>query len=91
MRGVIRLHLTPKELARGHARNTCEGSGREPAAGRVEEQANLINSDEYNEGLTQLVERVNGFVYQGDRLDAVIDTIAALRSDPGLARLLLQV
>lgn len=39
--------------------------------------------------LRTLAVRVNGFLYHGDRLEAVIDTIKALRADPDLAARLL--
>lgn len=39
--------------------------------------------------LTELVTRVNGFVYPGERTDAVLDTVKALRADPELADRLL--
>lgn len=41
--------------------------------------------------LRKLVDRVNGFIYQGDRLNAVLDTVAALRSDRALAARLLDL
>lgn len=43
------------------------------------------NSDR-DEALQQLVERVNGFVYMGDRLNAIVEAVAVLRKDPDLAR-----
>jgi hypothetical protein len=45
--------------------------------------------DSIREELLDLVARVNGCLYQGDRLDALIDTVKALRDDPTLARRLL--
>lgn len=36
-------------------------------------------------GMLKLVERVNGCLYHGDRLDAIMDTVKALRADPDLA------
>lgn len=41
------------------------------------------------EALNDLVNRVNGFVYAGDRLDAVVKAVQVLRADPTLARALL--
>lgn len=38
-----------------------------------------------DEALRQLVERVNGFVYAGDRLNAIVDAVKVLRADPELA------
>jgi hypothetical protein len=81
-----------------NGRSSCEGSERPPVNDQytwtmrqVVEQVNEISTEEYDKLLTQLVERVNGFVYDGDRLRAVIDTIAALRTDPVMARRLLQL
>lgn len=39
--------------------------------------------------LQVLAERVNGFVYAGDRLNAVLDTVRELKADPELAARLL--
>ncbi len=39
--------------------------------------------------LETLVNRVNGFVYHGDRMNAALDTIKVLRKDPELAARLL--
>ena len=39
--------------------------------------------------LELLATRVNGFVYHGDRLNALVDTVEALRKDPELAARLL--
>lgn len=44
----------------------------------------IINHDEA--ALHELVTKVNGFVYAGDRLNAVVETVEALRADPALAR-----
>ena len=54
----------------------------------------------YQAALQDLASRVNGFVYHGrglsiahrygDRLEAVIGTVKALRADPDLARQLLE-
>lgn len=49
----------------------------------------LPADDDYTAALRDLATRVNGFVYQGDRLNAVIDTIKVLRADPALAQALL--
>lgn len=56
---------------------------------RADELPPLPDGPPYTVALTDLVSRVNGFVYSGDRLDAVLDTIKVLRADPGLARQLL--
>lgn len=48
-------------------------------------------SAEWHAALRELAIRVNGFVYQGDRLNAVVDTVKALRAAPGLAAKLLGV
>jgi hypothetical protein len=44
----------------------------------------LPDNPDFRLYLTDLAERVNGFVYAGDRLNAVIDTVRALRADPKL-------
>ncbi len=44
----------------------------------------LPDNPDYRLYLTDLAERVNGFVYAGDRLDAVVATVRALRADPKL-------
>lgn len=49
----------------------------------------LPDEPAYGEALTELVNRVNGFVYAGDRLNAVVDTLRHLRADPQLAATLL--
>lgn len=36
----------------------------------------------YDTALTRAVEAVNGFVYQGDRLNAIVDLLAYLREHP---------
>jgi hypothetical protein len=41
--------------------------------------------DQRDEALQQLVEQVNGFVYTGDRLNAIVEAVMVLRKDPGLA------
>lgn len=41
------------------------------------------------EDLRQLVEAINGFVYMGDRIEAIIRTVRVLRADPDLAARLL--
>lgn len=46
-------------------------------------------NDDQADALRTLAERVNGFVYAGDRLNAVVDTVKALRADPKLAAMLL--
>lgn len=48
-----------------------------------------MNDPAFARQATTLVERVNGFAYQGDRTEAVIDTLVELRKDPELARRLL--
>jgi hypothetical protein len=49
----------------------------------------LPAGEPYTVALGDLVARVNGFVYQGARTDAVLDTIKVLRANPELARQLL--
>lgn len=44
----------------------------------------LPDNPDFRLYLADLAERVNGFVYAGDRLNAVIDTVRALRADPKL-------
>ena len=41
------------------------------------------------QALAKLVEKVNGFVYQGHGLDAIVNAVIALREDPELAAKLL--
>jgi len=48
-----------------------------------------IAGDEYADDLRELATRVNGFVYPGDRLNAVVDAVRELRADPDLAARLL--
>jgi hypothetical protein len=52
-------------------------------------EKSLPPGDEYTARLSDLVAQVNGFVYPGDRADAVVATVKALRADPTLARDLL--
>lgn len=49
----------------------------------------LPRDNRYTRSLSELVEHVNGFVYPGDRANAVVDTVKVLRHDPALARELL--
>lgn len=56
---------------------------------RPDELPPLPEGPPYTVALTDLVSRVNGFVYAGDRLNTVIDTVKVLRADPALARQLL--
>lgn len=49
----------------------------------------LPAGEDYTRLLSHLVHRVNGMVYPGARLDAVMDTIKVLRADPELAAKLL--
>jgi len=46
-------------------------------------------SDDDIKDLETLAARVNGFVYQGERLNALVATVEALRADPDLAARLL--
>jgi hypothetical protein len=46
-------------------------------------------SDEDRRDLETLAARVNGYVYHGDRLNALVGTVEALRADPDLAARLL--
>jgi len=41
--------------------------------------------------LERLIEKVNGFVYQGDRLNAVLETVRVLRTNKALAARLLDL
>lgn len=43
-----------------------------------------------DDDLRTLIVRLNGFVYPGDRTNAIVDTIKALRADPDLAARLLE-
>ena len=43
------------------------------------------------EGLRQLAEAVNGFVYHGDALEAVCRTVRVLRANPAFAKQLLDL
>lgn len=52
-------------------------------------EALLPENPAYTVALTTLVARVNGFVYAGDRLNAVVDAVRHLRADPVLAAKLL--
>lgn len=52
--------------------------------------AALPKTPAYTVALTNLVSRVNGLVYAGDRLDAVVEVVRHLRADPELAALLLE-
>jgi hypothetical protein len=51
--------------------------------------ATLPADPAYTVAVTTLVARVNGFVYAGDRFNAVVDTLRHLRADPQLAATLL--
>jgi hypothetical protein len=51
----------------------------------------LPETPAYKAALSDLVTRVNGFVYAGDRLGAVVDVVRHLRADPVLAATLLRV
>ena len=46
-------------------------------------------SDDDRRDLETLATRVNGYVYHGDRLNALVETVEALRADPDLAARLL--
>lgn len=46
-------------------------------------------SEEYLAALQELATKVNGIVYHGDRLEAVVATARLLREQPELARRLL--
>lgn len=46
-------------------------------------------SDDDRRDLETLATRVNGYVYHGDRLNALVQTVEALRADPDLAARLL--
>jgi hypothetical protein len=49
-----------------------------------------VDDPKYRRDLEFLAQRANGFVYHGDRLNAVVDTVKVLRADPELARTLLE-
>lgn len=49
----------------------------------------LPPGEDYDRLLTEIAHRVSGFVYPGDRAEAVVSTIRHLRADPDLARQLL--
>jgi hypothetical protein len=49
----------------------------------------LPDTPAFAAALGNLATRVNGFVYAGDRLNAVMDTVRHLRADPALASVLL--
>lgn len=53
------------------------------------EPCTLPTGPAYTVALTTFVVRVNGFVYAGDRLNAVVDAVRHLRADPVLAATLL--
>jgi hypothetical protein len=44
-----------------------------------------VDDDEFNDALVTLAERVNGAIYDGERLQALLGTVRALRDDPDLA------
>lgn len=46
-------------------------------------------TEEYYRDLQALAKRVNGFLYMGSRLEAILDTVRVLRDDPELAKRLL--
>lgn len=48
-----------------------------------------LDDDEFNAAVVDLAERVNGFVYDGDRLQGALAAVRAMRADPGLADQLL--
>ena len=45
-----------------------------------------LDDEDTREAVQELAKRVNGFLYHGDRLNALVDTVRALREDPELAR-----
>ncbi len=51
----------------------------------------LPSDGAYTADLRLLAARANGFVYHGERLEAVIAAVKVLRADPDLARRLLTV
>ncbi len=48
-----------------------------------------VDDDEFNTAIVDLAERVNGSVYDGDRLQAILGAVRAMRADPDLADQLL--
>lgn len=44
-----------------------------------------LEDEEFTAAVVVLAERVNGFVYDGDRFQAMLGTVRALRDDPDLA------
>lgn len=52
-------------------------------------QKSALSTDVDLQALAKLVEKVNGFVYQGHRLDAIVNAVIVLREDPELAAKLL--
>lgn len=67
-----------------------KASIRQGATDAVVHLPSLPADSAYTARLRELVERVNGFVYAGDRLEAIVKTLKVLRSDSDLARELLE-
>ncbi len=56
----------------------------------IPELPELPTNETFAADLILLAERANGFVYHGDRLEAVIRTVKVLRAYPELARRILE-
>jgi hypothetical protein len=48
-----------------------------------------LDDPEFTAAVTDLAERVNGFVYDGERLQGALGAVRAMRADPDLADRLL--
>jgi hypothetical protein len=49
-----------------------------------------IDEPGYEDALRELVTGIDGYLYQGDRLEAILDTLRALRAEPELTAILLK-
>jgi hypothetical protein len=56
---------------------------------RLHDMPPLPLDDDFVDAVTDIAERVNDFVYDGDRLQGVLGAIRAMCADPELARRLL--
>lgn len=96
--GCIRTHFIPRELLLAgrtdrQPRPVCEGSGRpqptapsrRPHSERREPDPPVTSAEKRSLDLSRLVTLVNGFVYSGDRTNAVVDTVRVLSDHPDLA------
>lgn len=48
-----------------------------------------LEDEAFMDAANELITRVNGFVYDGDRMNAILGAVRAMRDDPGLTRQLL--